>query len=347
MLGNGEKSRATTHEDRSGLSFPQNRVVGRIPRGLRLTDHIAALVNAAGEAVSSPQGAEIGYRAVFPEESVAGRIPRGLRLTDHIAAARINYNQGSPLHTIGARQTLGGQVWNLVGNWTGLLSSSTYNEARASFMSNKPPILCNQADAGGHTLLELGPPGTFSRKAYPGAMFGCGFTGLEAEQDLTLMDTFSFIHGRHQVKFGGQAMQVRTITDSLSERNGNWSFLHDVVFDIDNPLSYPDRWSGGLTVPRYNEPAWSTGLFVQDSWTVRDDVTLNLGVRYEIDRSITIVNTFIDAKNARIVQLAGGDPPYHTQSADKNNIAPRFGIVWRPGSSNRMTVRGRQASSTT
>ncbi len=255
----------------------------------------------------------------------------------------MNYNQGGSLTTMGARQTFGGPVWNLVGSWTRSLSNSMFTDARASFLSNKPLRLCNQAGTGGHALLDLGPPGTFSSKRYPGATFGCAVTGLDAEQDLTLMDTFSVIRGRHHVKVGGQAVQVRTIIDTLGSFNavnGEWTFLRDGAFDINNPLSYPDTWAGGWTLPRYSEPAWSTGLFAQDSWTVRDDVTLNLGVRYDIDQSITIVNKFIDAKNARLVQLVGGDPPYHTQSADKNNIAPRFGIVWRPGGSTQMTVRG-------
>ena len=252
----------------------------------------------------------------------------------------VNYNQGSALQTVGARQTFGGPVWNVVGNFTSTLSNATFNEVRGSLMSNRPPILCNQAGAGGHALLDLGPPGTFSRKTYPGATFGCGFTGLEAEQDLTLSDSLSMVRGRHQLKVGGQVLRVTTIIDSLNVRNGSWSFPRDLAFDINTPLSYADSWSGGLSVPRYEEPAWNMGLFAQDSWTPRDDLTINLGLRYDVDQGTTIENKFIGAKNDRIQALVGGPPVYQPQSADKNNVAPRLGVVWRPGNDKKTIVRG-------
>ena len=106
---------------------------------------------------------------------------------------------------LSARQVFGGPVWTVVGGFTSTLANAAFNEVRASFLSNKPPIICNQAGAGGSALLALGPPGTFARRNYPGATFGCGFTGLEAEEDLSISDTFSFLLGRHQMKVGAAA----------------------------------------------------------------------------------------------------------------------------------------------
>ena len=77
-----------------------------------------------------------------------------------------------------------------------------------------------------------------------------------------ITDTFSFLFRRHQVKLGATAAQVRTIIDSLNVRNGNWTFPTDLAFDINNPNSYPDRWSGGLSIPNYNKPAWGASAFV-------------------------------------------------------------------------------------
>ena len=224
--------------------------------------------------------------------------------TKHRASLRfdrsynIQTNQGGALQVLSSRQVFGGPVWTVVGGFTSTLSNAAFNEVRASYLSNHPPIICNQAGTGGSALLELGPPGTFARRNYPGATFGCGFTGLEAEEDLFISDTFSFLFGRHQMKVGATAAQVRTIIDSLNVRNGAWTFPTDLAFDINNPNSYPDRWSGGLSIPNYNKPAWGFGAFAQDSWNVRDDLTLNLGIRYDVDRANMIANEFIDAKNA-------------------------------------------------
>ncbi len=263
--------------------------------------------------------------------------------TNHRASVRfdrstnIQTNQGGAMQAWNSRQTFGGPVWTVVGGLTSTLANAAFNEVRASFLNNRPPIICNQAGAGGSDLLELGPAGTFARRTYPGATFGCGFSGLEGEEDLFIGDTLSFLFGRHQFKVGATAAQVRTIIDSLNVANGAWQFPKDLAFDINNPDSYPDRWQGGSSIPNYNKAVWGLNAFAQDSWNVRDDLTLNLGVRYDIDSANTIVNDFIDAKNAELAEEVGGPPIFEKQGA-QHNVSPRMGVVWRP--LEKLTVRG-------
>jgi len=78
-------------------------------------------------------------------------------------------------------------------------------------------------------------------------------------------------------------------------------------------------------------------FFVQDDYRVRPDLTLNLGLRYEV--STTPFNPIIDAVNAREADptTAIFDPRFDisTRSAtrlpiDKNNLAPRLGFAYTP-----------------
>ena len=246
-------------------------------------------------------------------------------------------NQGGALQVLSSRQTFDAPVWTVVGGLTSTLANAAFNEVRASYMSNKPFITCNQAGAGGSELLELGPPGTFARNTFPGATFGCGFSGLEGEESLFIGDTLSFLWGKHQVKVGATATQLRTIIDSLNVANGAWTFTKDLAFDINNPATYPDRWSGGTSIPNYTKARWGFNSFVQDSWSVRDDLTLNFGLRYDVDRASMIVNDFIDAKNDELVSEVGGPPFFEPQEA-QHNVSPRLGAVWRPWE--KMTLRG-------
>jgi hypothetical protein len=131
-------------------------------------------------------------------------------------------NQGSALQVLSSRQVFGGPVWTVVGGFTSTLANSAFNEVRASFLSNKPPIICNQAGTGGSALLELGPPGTFARRNYPGATFGCGFTGLESKKPVLRRHLLVPV-GAAPGQVGG-TRQVRTIIDSLNVRNGAWTF---------------------------------------------------------------------------------------------------------------------------
>src|SRR4029079_10010648 len=59
----------------------------------------------------------------------------------------------------------------------------------------------------------------------------------------------------------------------------------------------------------------NAGFYVQDEWKVARRLTLNLGVRYELQYLETI-------------------------STDKNNFSPRAGFAWSPFESRRTVVRG-------
>src|SRR5438309_947712 len=83
----------------------------------------------------------------------------------------------------------------------------------------------------------------------------------------------------------------------------------------------------------------SSGAFLQDDWRVSPRLTLNVGVRYDL-------NTVIKERNGR---LANFDPatgihqvghgisaPYN---GDHNNFAPRFGMSWDPGGKGKTVIR--------
>ncbi len=58
----------------------------------------------------------------------------------------------------------------------------------------------------------------------------------------------------------------------------------------------------------------NVGLYVQDEWKIRPDVTLNLGLRYDLQWMDTI-------------------------TTDTNNVSPRAGLAWSPFGSDRTIVR--------
>src|SRR5205085_11243886 len=60
--------------------------------------------------------------------------------------------------------------------------------------------------------------------------------------------------------------------------------------------------------------------FVQDDWSVRPDLTLNLGVRYDIEQIANVRN--------------------YPAPVDRNNLQPRVGAAWQPGAGGRFLVRG-------
>jgi outer membrane receptor protein involved in Fe transport len=248
---------------------------------------------------------------------------------------------GSPLDTEEDRYTFGGPIWNLVGNYTTTLNNTSFNEARLFYGSNKAPIVCNKSGTGGSAELAKAPVGTFAHIEYPGALFGCPiFTGLEGEENIVVTDNFSMSRGHHQLKVGAQANQVRTIIDVTNFHDGFWSHPIDRLFNRADPATYPDTFTGNVGPALTRTHLWNSYYYVQDTWQARDDLTVNLGLRYDIDRSATAGNDFVDAKNARIVQRYGGAPLLQKTTVDYNNLAPRLGFVWTPTADKRTTIRG-------
>jgi hypothetical protein len=256
----------------------------------------------------------------------------------------------SPLSTLETRQTFGGPLWNVLGNWTTTLTNTAFNELRVTYGVNKPWILANIAGglggsallaAAGYNTVTGNPTGKYAVITYPGASFGAtSFTGLEGEGNLFFIDNFSVVRGRHQFKVGGVIARQQMYMDVEAAHIGQFSFTQDRAFTINDPSTYPSTFSGNIGSGVANPAVWNPSVYAQDTWRVSNNVTLNLGVRYDLDLSPTTVNDYVDAYNQRIVARLGGTPPLQKSVADKNNIAPRLGVVWVPTEDRKTTLRG-------
>ncbi len=96
---------------------------------------------------------------------------------------------------------------------------------------------------------------------------------------------------------------------------------------------------------------YSLGGFVQDDWKLLPNLTLNLGVRYDVEPPpISPEDTFSGFDMNRVHPRAGVPGvvtfanvdgfPRRIALTDKNNISPRFGFAWRPAGNDRTVVRG-------
>ncbi len=257
----------------------------------------------------------------------------------------------SALDTLETRYTFKGPLWNVMGSWTSTLGPRAFNELRVFYGVNKPFIHANYLSAdgvsglGGSSLLAAdgrnGLNGMFATLNYPGANFGAtGFTGLEGESNGYVIDNFTFSTGSHSLKAGVQLSRQTMFMDVEASHKGRWGFLTDRVFDINDPASYPNTFSGNVATGVATLTAWSPSFYVQDTWQPVRSLTLNLGVRYDLDRTPATLNDLIDPYNQRIVERLGGSAPLQQSELDTNNISPRLGFVWAPAADARTTLRG-------
>jgi len=160
-------------------------------------------------------------------------------------------------------------------------------------------------------------------------------------------DGFSRVVGRHTVKLGGQftRFDVKQLPDLVA--NGTFSFFGSGAQSTGNGfadflLGLPDNYSQQSS-PAFYELSVNGGLFIQDSWRVRPNLTVNYGLRWDYIRPWSEkhnqTSTLIYGENS--VEFPGaptgyvlpGDPgvPSTIAPTPLNDFSPRVGIAWSPG----------------
>ncbi|HXM21963.1 MAG TPA: TonB-dependent receptor [Terriglobales bacterium] len=154
---------------------------------------------------------------------------------------------------------------------------------------------------------------------------------------LQLYDDAFFTKGKHSVKFGGtvERMMLNVVADT--DPNGIWRFanLHDFL------INNPSKFQGGIasTLSPRNLRQTLFGLYVQDDWRWQPNLTLNLGLRYEMSS----VPTETAGKLANLRNLSDAAPhlgsPFFSNPTLKD-LEPRVGFAWDPLGNGKTAVRG-------
>ncbi|HYX29120.1 MAG TPA: carboxypeptidase regulatory-like domain-containing protein, partial [Pyrinomonadaceae bacterium] len=258
-------------------------------------------------------------------------------------------------------------------------NSNTINEARAghSFiradMFGRNPILdsnlgIKRANAGSYPGLGTIRIGAAGTNALAIGNSGANVDATSAQSSTTLADTFSMNRSAHNFRFGGELLFYQDRISTNNNRRGQITFQTFNNFLLGTAAN--STYGDGLTARtiRTSDYSW----FVQDDWRLSDKLTLNLGLRYELDLPPYEINgalsTFdpalyqprmaVDANGNPIGPPVGGFvqpgnviPRYDLASVpnvakrvvtgnDSNNFAPRVGFAFAPLVSGRLVLRG-------
>ena len=144
-------------------------------------------------------------------------------------------------------------------------------------------------------------------------------------------DTFAMFRGNHALNFGGEVQRVESDLDLKVFQQGRIELIedfpdfdrngdgrvddNDLLFAVTLRSGVPDR---SLVLPDTDNTYFAA--FFQDDWRISRQLTLNLGVRYELDTDVKNVSR-TDELNPLILPFLHG-----TRGKDKNNFAPRVGF---------------------
>jgi len=281
----------------------------------------------------------------------------GSTLATSVASSALNFPFDTPVRA---------RFFNLTE--THLFSPTLVNEFRYGFvhigddLTNVPPV----------TASDLGinrPTNSVTSSIYKFVFASSGFeigpapfaNQLQTQNNHNFVDTLSWVKGKHVFRFGGEFTNVNLDKTFPQVFNGELFFTNtpDGHTDFQNFLLGTPQFSfggGGLDNHQYRSNNF--GIYAQDDWKIRQNLTLNLGLRTEwfgafhdnlchignLDPSLANQGQFpfIYPSCVNKLNLAGLTGSANSTTYDNNystGIGPRIGLAYDFGGHHTTTLR--------
>ncbi len=196
-----------------------------------------------------------------------------------------------------------------------LLSPTLVNSLRLQFQLASPITAFDPLVDGTQFSVPISTGGTFTS--------GTSQSAWLANRQYQANDTLSGIRGRHQIRFGVDAIIAHT--GGNSKEFGGPIYLGQFVYNTcTQELSFcesPAYLDNGKNVKTYTQSYGNASYtvndtlfaaFVQDDWRIKQNLTINMGLRYELQ-------TFTNSRK---------------------DFAPRIGFAWNPRGDGKTVIRG-------
>src|SRR5216683_2211591 len=182
--------------------------------------------------------------------------------------------------------------------------------------------------------------------------FGPNVGSILNQWTYTFKDVATKIYGRHTIKFGGEVTRLFYLNECAGCGVPNYNFFN--IWDFLNDA--PHNEGGGFnpntgfpTTLRQDNRTDIWGLFAQDDFKIRSNLTINLGLRWSYFGPLSSKegNMFVATPGAGANYMTGlvvrrGN----SWNSQKNNFGPQIGFAWSPASllghgfQSRLVIRG-------
>ena len=196
--------------------------------------------------------------------------------------------------------------------------------------------------------------------AFPSITFGRDQTQGRSQGNWILSDTMSYNTTNHSIRFGFEGNVVHGHSVLNQNYQGQFDFLVDQPVNPANPATLPYRFTQGVELRKLHD--WTidgysgTGMtrdvtmyaaFINDSWRVRRNLTLTLGLRYDLRLFQGDIGNGLpfptDMTEQQFwVRLIEGDlrgKNYRPVPDDKKQWSPRLGLSWDPRNDGKTVIR--------
>jgi outer membrane receptor protein involved in Fe transport len=204
--------------------------------------------------------------------------------------------------------------------WTRTLSPAAVNTLRASY-------------SGYRNAIDPVSPGR--QLTFPTLQDGASFRVPQAttQSRWQVGESLAWVKGAHTLRFGGEASRTDGRFDLGVFRDGRVEMVQDFPpFDLNRDGKVDDEDLLFAVTLRSGKPDQDLVLdgcdstylaaFVQDDWRVTPQLTLNVGLRWEMDTDVKNISGYSDI-NPIVTPFLQGD-----RKRDGDNFGPRLGFAW-------------------
>jgi len=171
---------------------------------------------------------------------------------------------------------------------------------------------------------------------FPSAMLGTrtNYPQNRAEERMQFRDDFSYFvpdwKGTHSLKAGVDYSRVDYVVFFANTTRGAFTFTQNPA-DFLNPATFPApvRYQQGLGRFDTADDTHTFNVYFQDDWQPNKRLTLNLGLRYEVE--FGSANNDFSTSRSDLVQ---------PKETDMNNVAPRLGVTYDLSGQGTTILRG-------
>jgi len=233
------------------------------------------------------------------------------------------------------------------GQWVRTISSRLVNELRLSYTNIDFSFpLTPSTLAGPLANIPFISFGTDIN--FPSIGVASNFPQGRAHNAWQVQEALSYAAGRHTIK-GGADITVLSVNDTLPlntrgsiEYNSGGAFSSLGNFIDDFTGQNPGAIAKGFGNPNLNSGATIFAPYIEDVWRIKNNLSLNLGLRYEYWGALANGLAFPAFNLDAGVGLPNATPAYATNPAlfnslfsfkqipDKRNFAPRLGLAYTP-----------------
>jgi hypothetical protein len=251
---------------------------------------------------------------------------------------------------------------NINGNYTWTLTPNLVNQTWLSYgryFGGRVNLPAQSLHDFGSDFLPQGPAGLPQIAVTGYFTLGQSIAGPVAGDNLyTIRDVASYTHGRHSIRFGADLSLAKDIQTTLLNNYGIFSFTGAKTGPKTNQGDGFADYLLGLPVTMNQDAPedaiynfWQTGIFVQDDFKIHPRLTLNLGLRYDVQTPPTDPQnreeTFIPGRQSTTIPsalpgvLVVGDAGVARGVIPTRwgHVSPRFGLAWDPFGDGKTAVR--------